>query len=82
MALPTLTLDKTEADKIIAVFGDADTLYQPVFNFTAKTFPAAGNVQVNGNVYWDGSLANAAVYTFTAVWLTTEAWPTSLPGTP
>lgn len=25
MALPTLTLDKTEADKIIAVFGDADT---------------------------------------------------------
>jgi len=61
---------------------DADTLYQPVFNFTAKTFPAAGNVQVNGNVYWDGSLANAAVYTFTAVWLTTEAWPTSLPGTP
>ena len=25
MALPTLTLDKTESDKIIAVFGDADT---------------------------------------------------------
>lgn len=25
MALPTLTLDKTEADKIIAVFGDTDT---------------------------------------------------------
>ena len=25
MALPTLNLDKTEADKIIAVFGDADT---------------------------------------------------------
>lgn len=25
MALPTLTLDKPESDKIIAVFGDADT---------------------------------------------------------
>lgn len=25
MALPTLTLDKPEADKILAVFGDADT---------------------------------------------------------
>jgi hypothetical protein len=61
---------------------DPDTLYQPVFNFTAKTFPAAGSVQANGNVYWDGTFVNANVYTFTAVWFTTDTWPATLPGTP